>query len=301
MSFALAGIFIPVFGVFFLMILPMTLFVLYTVNDKIKTTAAFAIPLLLIYLMALLANIQIPIVALLAMGLSGILMSVMVQRQSSILKVVLFPALLLIVSIAVFFIWGAWQQGIHPWQSVEKYIAMAIKENVRILSQLPLEKNDIQYLIDNEASIIQSFTHIFPAIATLTALFIVWSNMLIGKIFLEKYGIFPTSLTGLSEWKAPPHLVWFFLASSALNFVPQAEIIFFSLNIFLFLCIIYFLQGLAILSFFFKSKNIPPFLRYLFYFFIAIQQILMIPIATAGFLDIWIDFRKWFRQEKPDN
>jgi len=35
------------------------------------------------------------------------------------------------------------------------------------------------------------------------------------------------------------------------------------------------------------------FFRYLYYFLIAVQQILMIPIALIGLFDIWFDFRKF--------
>ncbi|MDD5524767.1 MAG: DUF2232 domain-containing protein, partial [Smithella sp.] len=69
-------------------------------------------------------------------------------------------------------------------------------------------------------------------------------------------------------------------------------------NIFLVTSFIYLLQGLAIVSFFFQKKNVPFFFRYLFYFLIAVQQILMIPIVAIGLFDIWIDFRKYFQKDQ---
>jgi len=67
-------------------------------------------------------------------------------------------------------------------------------------------------------------------------------------------------------------------------------------NVFLTAAFVYFLQGLSIVSFFFQNKDISLFFRWLFYFLIAIQQMLMIAIAAVGFLDLWIDFRKFFRK-----
>jgi hypothetical protein len=40
------------------------------------------------------------------------------------------------------------------------------------------------------------------------------------------------------------------------------------------------------------------FFRFLAYFLIAIQQMLMIAIAAVGFFNLWIDFRKYFRKDR---
>ena len=79
---------------------------------------------------------------------------------------------------------------------------------------------------------------------------------------------------------------------------PAEQIRFLSLNIFILACFIYLLQGLAILSFLFQNKNVPVFFRYLFYFLIAVQQFLMIPIAIAGLFDIWVDFRRFIQKNQ---
>ena len=79
---------------------------------------------------------------------------------------------------------------------------------------------------------------------------------------------------------------------------PDEQIRFFSLNIFIMTCFVYLLQGLAIISFLFQNKNVPVFFRYLFYFLIAVQQFLMIPIAIAGLFDIWVDFRRFFQNNQ---
>ena len=102
----------------------------------------------------------------------------------------------------------------------------------------------------------------------------------------------------LADWKTPDFFIWIFIISGGLNFIPNEDINFIGLNSFLVICFIYLLQGFAIVSFIFQSKNVPIYFRFLFYFFIAVQQFLMIPIATAGLFDIWVDFRKFFRKDE---
>ncbi len=90
----------------------------------------------------------------------------------------------------------------------------------------------------------------------------------------------------------------FFSLPARFSSCRREEANFFSWNIFLVICFIYLLQGLAIVSFFFQIKNVPNFFRFLFYFLIAVQQILMIPIAAIGLFDIWVDFRKFFQKDQ---
>jgi uncharacterized protein YybS (DUF2232 family) len=139
---------------------------------------------------------------------------------------------------------------------------------------------------------------IFPSLIAIISIFIVWLNVLIGKNVLSNAGILRPNLTMLAGWKAPDFFIWIFLISGGLNFIPNNDVNFIALNLFLIICFIYLLQGFAIVSFIFQSKNVPIYFRFLFYFFIAVQQFLMIPIATAGLFDIWVDFRKFFRKDE---
>jgi uncharacterized protein YybS (DUF2232 family) len=55
---------------------------------------------------------------------------------------------------------------------------------------------------------------------------------------------------------------------------------------------VYFFQGIAVVSFYFEKKQFPKILRILLYGLIAIQQPLLLVVVALGFFDIWIDFRR---------
>ena len=200
--------------------------------------------------------------------------------------------------ICFYFIYGGIALSINPWQFVEKYIAAAVQENVKFYSQLPLKAEDINFIKDNEKNIIDGFTQIFPATVVISSILIIWVNFLLGKQIISQAGIIWPKFTGLARWKSPELIIWIFIVSGGLFFVPYKAINIFSLNIFLVTCFIYLLQGLAIVSFLFQSRKVPLFFRYLFYFFIAVQQFLMIPIIAIGLFDIWIDFRKYIQKDQ---
>jgi len=300
-TFFSAAALIPFAGLLFLMTLPLVLFVLCVLNDPMKTMAAFLIGLCLLLILLSFLQTVLPVLAIAAMGLAGIIMAQITRGKKKIELVILLPSFVILGAIALYFVFGGMALSISPWQLVEKHIAEAVELNIKLYKQLPLNPDEISALNNSKSAIILVFTRIFPALCTIAVLFTMWINALLGSKLLRKPGIILPGFLALTEWKAPNWLVWIFIAGGGLSFVPHALVSYFGINLFLVACFIYLLQGLAIVSFFFQSKNIPIFFRGLFYFLIAIQQILMIAIAAVGFFDIWIDFRKYFRKDQAVN
>jgi uncharacterized protein YybS (DUF2232 family) len=289
---------IPFVGVIFLVMLPQVMFVLCLQNDQRKTVTAFLIPLIAFFMILALMKAIMPALALGAMGLAGWAMARSVREQYTLETLVLLPSFILLGVLTFYFIFGGIQLSISPWQLIQKHIQEAVELNISLYSRLPLSPDEIKSIQDGKDSVIRLFSKIFPALCAIAVLFTVWINLLTAKRILMKTGIVPPQLANLSEWKTPVWLIWIFLAAGALILIPHTLISFAGINLFLSISFVYLLQGFAIVSFFFEQKNISPFFRSLFYFFIAIQQILMIAITIVGFFDIWIDFRKYFRNDQ---
>jgi uncharacterized protein YybS (DUF2232 family) len=297
-TFFLAASLIPFIGLFFLMTLPLVLYVLYFLNDPGKTLVAFLSGLCFIAVILSLMHAILPAFALAAMGLAGLFMAWTARKNYSIEMVVLLPSLAILGAIAFYFVYGGLQLSMSPWQLVEKQMQEAIELNMQLYSRLPLNPEEIQAIQDSKPEIIALFTRIFPALCVIAALFTVWINLIAASRILRNHGVVLPELSVLSEWSAPPWLVWIFIAAGVMSVVPQSHIRFPGINILLVVSFFYLLQGLAIVSFFFQNKNISMFFRWLFYFLIAIQQMLMIAIAAVGFFNLWIDFRKYFRKNR---
>lgn len=294
---------IPFIGLLFLMTLPLVLFVLCIFNDQTKTlvaflTALFAIMIFLSFFM----HAVIPVFALAAMGLAGIMIAQTTRKNYPIDLIILLPSFAVLGAVVFYFVYGGAQLSMSPLQLLEKHITEAVELNIQFYSRLPLSPEEISAIKESKPTVIQLFTRIFPALCIISVLFTIWSNVLMGNKLLRRRGMDLPNLSTLSEWKAPDWLVWIFIAGGGLSFVPQTHISYTGINLFMVASFIYLLQGLAIVSFFFNHRNLSIFFRWFFYFLIAIQQMLMIAIAAVGFFDIWIDFRKYFHkdQEKTD-
>ena len=296
--FVFAAFFIPLAGSVFLFLLPMILFVSGAVHGLIKTATTFLISFSLFLILAMLLHLHVPAIAVFAIGVAGLFMAIIAVKNYSIEKTIIYPSLFIVLAVCFSFVYDGFIHAANPWQLAQKYIAATIAENVKLYSQLPLKAEDINYVKDNAQNMINGFTQIFPSMVIIAAVLIVWMNFLLGNKLLKRSGIIYPEFAALARWKAPDLIIWIFIVSGALFLVPQKDVNFIGLNIFLVVCSIYLLQSLAIVSFLFQTKNVPAFFRYFFYFLIAVQQILMIPMVAIGLFDIWIDFRKFFQKDQ---
>jgi uncharacterized protein YybS (DUF2232 family) len=150
----------------------------------------------------------------------------------------------------------------------------------------------MQYIKENSSKIARILTYTFPSLSLISLSVIILVNILICRTLVKVSETAVPDYGDLSLWKASDYLVWLLIISGAGLLIPWLWIKFASLNILILCFFIYFLQGIAIIEFFFKRKKAPFYLRFLFYFLIMIQQYLMFFVVAAGLFDLWIDFRK---------
>ncbi|MDI6742834.1 MAG: DUF2232 domain-containing protein [Smithella sp.] len=296
--FVYAGIFVPLIGPLLIIFLPSVLFINASLNGLSGAAKVFFGSYFLLLLVALLLQIHVPAIGIFALGTAGLLMSQMARVNSSVEKTVMYPALFMVGVIGLNFIYDAAALSSHPWEIVKNYIAASVAEGVEFYSKMPLKAEDIELIKTNQKAITEGFVRIFPSLVVISSLLAVWVNFLLGRNILVRLGVLYPKLVTLARWRSPEKVIWIFIIAGALLFLPYQGIVSVSLNVFLVMCFVYLLQGLAIISFLFQNKNVPAFFRYLFYFLIAVQQFLMIPIIALGLFDIWIDFRKVFQKNQ---
>ncbi len=101
------------------------------------------------------------------------------------------------------------------------------------------------------------------------------------------------SVATFREWKCPEPLVWVLIACGFAFFVPAGEAVtVVAVNVLLVIGLCYFIQGLAVVAFFFHKNHVPRFLRSATYILIIFQQIFTLLVAAIGLFDLWGDFRR---------
>ena len=162
------------------------------------------------------------------------------------------------------------------------------------------QKNLFPYfneIYKNNPEILRETEHFFKSVIPYLSgiinagvLFFIWLNVyLVHKKFPEIM-----SSADLSRWCLPDNLIW--LPVFALALISTTLLIDFELlcrigiDILITVSVLFFLQGISVISFFLKKINALRGFHGLIYFLIILY--LNIFIFILGFLDFWIDFKK---------
>jgi len=179
---------------------------------------------------------------------------------------------------------------------VESYLANSLQENLKLYAELDLPPEQVAFIRDNAPKLLRFFMTIFPSIALVSIVACIWANLLAGRFLLRIGGIGVVDDVDLSLWKAPERLIWVLIASGGFLILPVEATQIIGINVLIVCAFLYLLQGLSIAGFFFRAKNVPALVRFLFYALLVLQQYLLIIVAAFGMFDLWVDFRRFIRR-----
>jgi len=181
--------------------------------------------------------------------------------------------------------------------ALQLVLRAALRENLeislKVYEQVGFSGEGLEALRERAPQIIDMVLQMMPALAF--AGFV--AAILINLFFLYRrfpdHSSFFAASGDIREWKAPEPLIWGFILSGFSLFFPAGEVVkALALNVFLVTAVFYFLQGLAIVAYYFHRKNIPYFLRSLAYVLIVFEQLFTLFVVGLGLFDLWGDFRR---------
>ncbi|MDO9516081.1 MAG: DUF2232 domain-containing protein [Syntrophales bacterium] len=226
------------------------------------------------------------------LGFLGVVLSEVLRKNCSIEKTVVYcGGILLALGLAVL-MYLSLTSGSMPWSVIGTHISVVVQENIDMYSRAGIPAQHIELIRENKDQITRILVGLFPSIALVGTIFMVWVNILAGKWLFKKKGMWYPSFGDLSLWKAFDKTVWLVVIAGIFIMIPLEGLRILGLNILIVLLFIYTLQGLAIMSFFFQTKNVPVFLRAFGYLLVFVQQFLLLIVAGVGLIDTWVDFRK---------
>jgi uncharacterized protein YybS (DUF2232 family) len=232
------------------------------------------------------------LILLFTLGTLGMVLSEMMKKGLSISWTVSIVAFAGLFVMAAILIYNNIIYGKLPWEQIAAYVSNVVQENIKLYGQLDLSSEQLQYIKENSGKISRVLTYTFPSLSLISLSVVILANILICRTLLKVSSPMMPDFGDLTLWKASDYLIWLLIVSGACILIPLSWVKFTALN-FLIICLfVYFLQGIAIIEYFFKRKNSPFYLRFLVYFLIMIQQYLMFFVIAAGLFDLWIDFRK---------
>jgi len=283
---------ISVLGLFGAVLVPVPVLYYYSRLGRGPGFLAFALSLAVTLAVLKGLGFQTGLVYFSLLGLLGIVLSEVLRKNCSIERTVIYcGGILLALGLAVL-VYLSLTSGIMPWSVIITHISVVVQENIDMYSRAGVSPQHIELIRENADQITRILVGLFPSIALVGTIFLVWVNILEGKWLFKKKGMWYPSFGDLSRWKTLDKTVWLVVVAGICIMVPLETLRILGLNILIVLLFIYMLQGLAIMSFFFQTKSVPVYLRAFGYFLVFAQQFLLLIVAGVGLVDTWVDFRK---------
>jgi uncharacterized protein YybS (DUF2232 family) len=231
-------------------------------------------------------------VFLFEVGLVGLVLPELFETNLSVEKTVAITAGVVITTGGLMLVLYSLLSATSPWTVASNYLTKSAELAMDMYREMGASEEDVGIAAESVEGIVHIALRILPSIVVVATLFLVWTNLLLARFLFQSKRLFYPDFGRLNQWKAPEPLVWAVIASGILLLVGNSGITMIGINSLIILMMIYFFQGIAIVSFYVEKKQFPRLLRVMLYGLIAMQQLLLLLVIAVGFFDTWIDFRR---------
>ncbi len=276
-----AGIFAPFIFMYF-----------YLKTGRVPALLILTASMILLEAIAHQAGFKVNLVTVFMMGSSGLILGEFLRRNFVFEKTVFYSVLIMVGMGALFLGVYSFYVGEQPWTLVQSYVNAGIRESIKSYADWGISKEQVDLIRSNADLIARTVYHLMPAFVIMGAILFLWINVLAGRLLLAKRSVGFPDLGDLTCWKIPDQMVWYVIASAVLILIPVERVQIAGLNLLFIFLFVYLFQGLSIINFFFRHKNVPVIIRGVIYFLIFAQHFLLLIVICLGFFDIWIDLRK---------
>ncbi|MCG6909069.1 MAG: YybS family protein [Deltaproteobacteria bacterium] len=282
--------YLPLIGFFCALFVPLpTLFY----RTKLGRKLGLAVPAAAFFIMtALLGGISMDHAFFLELLLLGFVLGEFLSMDLSVDKTVVYACATVLLCALAGVLLYANISGKSIGSLVSAYIAENLKLTMSLYESMGVPEEALVNLSNSLDKIQWVLVRIIPAMVVCSTLFVAWVNVLLARAVMVQKGIFFPNFGALNRWKAPDPLIWVLICCGGLLMVPAVGIKMIGLNGLLILLTVYFMQGIAVVSYYFEKKRFPKGLRLFLYSLIALQQIFLLLIIGLGVFDMWLNFRK---------
>lgn len=229
-------------------------------------------------------------------GMIGFLMPELLIRNSSGSRAILLTTLanLLILAAGVFAYISVSGVDLHKLLSTE--ISDSMKQAVTLYERAGVKGEELELLKRTMTNGVEMLSKLYPALVTALFVIIAGCNLALIKKSTAKIDV-NISIAEFSHFRNPDFLVWLLIAAGFAMLLPVSAVTTPALNILLIVTLLYFFQGMAVVSAVVAKNSVSKFLKIILYAMLIIQPYLMALVAGIGLFDLWVDFRTPKTQE----
>ncbi|GFE56379.1 YybS family protein [Geobacter sp. AOG1] len=277
------GLFVPLPGIY------------YAQKHGIKV--GMAIVAISVAVLMPIAGVSSAILYLLQCGIMTLALPVFLSRGWGGARSIASAVALNVAVVALFAVVFALSQGIDLHGQVLKGINASITQTAALYEKSGLTGEELQTFKTAMEQAGALIGRIYPALVIITLATIAGLNLWIMTRLAIRLPGFHT-LGEFSRFKNPDQLIWVVIAAGFSMLIPQTDVAGMALNVLIVTLLLYFVQGLAIIGWFFNRFTVPGLVRAIFYILLTLQPYLAVAVAALGIFDLWGDFRT---PRQPEN
>ena len=283
--FVIGFIYIPFLSLL-LVLLPVPFLVLATRHGNRYMIFSFLITSLIV---GALTGILYPLFIILIFGPMSLIMGYFLKKKANPYRVIGLGTLVSVLSIFVTVQLVDWIAGIYMIDELIVLLQSVIDHQISALENL-----NIQPVTRQE--ILSYFVIIIPGAFVVQSLLICFLNYYMTAAVLKRLGAEQKELPEFSNFRWPGNIVLgsfiIFILTFATQFIEGIYAQTLLSNMILVFSFIFFLQGIAFISFFIKKTSIHKSLRMVILGIIVILSPLLTIVAIMGLVDALFDMRK---------
>ncbi len=223
-------------------------------------------------------------------GAPALLLSLLLRRGVHWCKATSWTLILLLGTGALFLFGMAAQQQVEVTTLVESYLQTEINTALAMAKDMELTAAQTAQFEKTVRNTGDFLLQAYPAAAAVGyGLLLLITQLGLNLAARSRY-----SIPGIpfEQWKVPEIWIWGLIFSGGGVLLGKGSLETAALNLLVVMLALYFLQGLAIVRYFFRTRRVSIPLRTLGYVLLATLNPLPVLVAGIGVFDLWIDFRK---------
>jgi hypothetical protein len=250
-------------------------------------------------LTASLFGIQAALLYLTQCAVIGLLMPELLVRGLTAFRVISWTTavnLMVYLLAALVFVVGSGHSIDQLHQLAVNEISASFTQAAALYEQIGFKGDELAAIKQSMAAVEPLLFRIYPALMTVMLIIMAGCNLALAKRIGIKLGL-DLKIGEFRKFRNPDLLVWLLIAAGFALLVDTPIITTPALNLLLILVLLYFLQGLAVVSTLIARQSFAGILRVGLYLMLLFQPYIAVAVAAIGIFDLWGDFRTPRKQE----
>jgi uncharacterized protein YybS (DUF2232 family) len=229
-------------------------------------------------------------------GLISLLMPELLLKGFSATRSIVWTTASIVALLSATVIFFSVTSGQDVHQMAVDEIRKSVAQAVTIYESSGVKGEELAVLKQTMTTAADLVIRMYPALIIITLIAMVGCNLALLKRYAGGLGI-TLNIDDFRVYRNPEILVWGLIASGFSLLADSRVITTPALNVLAVIVVLYFLQGLAVISTVIARQSIAGVLRAMLYIMLLLQPYLAALVAAIGIFDLWGDFRTPRKQE----